>query len=354
MGSQVQDTGDRGDASAMDDSRKGTLDCCSCERKFQFVTSYNKHAAICSNAFAEHEEGISWVACKLCKFKAKSLGKHLSSIHNISKAAYIEKFPNASIKCSDTLKNYSRQNATNGQWITRSKLLGADLSDYREKMSKSVSSSVMSNPKERARRSEQMAANNKTLAARELSRNTAKKTSARPEILQARAKRLASWRENNFEEFYEKCIKTMHATWHSKPELALFELLKNYSGYNFKLNQVVKSDNFETKSKRKQIDIADKDARFYVEFDGIIHFESRVKGIEILNQTKKRDKTLDAHINDNQWTLVRISYDQFSYKDGGKFSEDCLKRLFDLLCKPTPGVHYIGASYSAVDDTVSE
>lgn len=61
------------------------------------------------------------------------------------------------------------------------------------------------------------------------------------------------------------------------------------------------------------------------------------------------DRELNEAALKQNMSLIRISYDQFSYKDCGKFSEDCLKHLFELLCKPTPGVHYIGASYSAVD-----
>jgi len=59
---------------------------------------------------------------------------------------------------------------------------------------------------------------------------------------------------------------------------------------------------------------------------------------------------LDAHVEAHGWTLVRISYDQFSYKDGGRFSEACLRKLFELLLAPVPGVHRIGEAYAATGE----
>jgi hypothetical protein len=271
----------------------------------------------------------------------------------MNKEAYIEKFPNAIIKCSDTFKNYSRQNATNGQWITRAKGSGADLSNYREKMSKSVSSSVMSNPKERARRSAQMSENNKSPAARELSRNTAKKTSARPDIIEKRTQNLKKWREEHFDEFHEKCIKAMHSSWNSIPEKKLFNIVKSFND-SFKNNQRLYDTCITSKSKRKQVDMISETLRCIIEFDGKLHFQP-LRGEDMFQDTQRRDRELNEAALKQNMTLVRISYDQFSYKDGGKFSEDCLKRLFELLCKPIPGVHYIGASYDAgLVDNVSE
>lgn len=240
---------------------------------------------------------------------------------------------------------YSSQNKVNCSWIARRKAMGDDLSDYRRKMGKAVSDAIMSNPGERARRALQMAANNRTPEAKELARNTAKKTSTRPEIQAVRAANLQRWRDENFDVFYEKCIMKMHSTWHSKPELALFELLRHVDGYQFKHNQIVKSETFTCVSKRKQVDVADAGLRVYVEFDGIVHFDARIKGSEKLTEIQQNDRLLDEHIERHAWTLIRISYDQFTYKDGGRFSERCLRRLFELLKDPKPGVFRLGDAY---------
>ena len=210
-------------------------------------------------------------------------------------------------------------------------------------MGKSVSTAIMSNPKERARRATQMVINNRTPQARDLSRNTAKKTSARPEIIAARAANLQRWRDENFDTFYEKCIMKMHSTWHSKPERILRELVQAFDPA-FKGNQRLYSTRFTSNSRRKQVDLMNEKTNVIVEFDGVYHFKP-IKGEEALQDARKRDNELEMAVVDNEMTLIRISYDQFTYKDGGHFSEHCLKWLFELLKDPKPGVHRIGNSY---------
>jgi hypothetical protein len=305
------------------------------------VKSYEKHVISCQTSSDVVGDRIK---CQLCNFLGKTLSKHLTQTHKISKDDYLQRFPESSIT-SYASQTLFKKRGQNFAWLKRAKDRGDDLTVYKKKMGDAVRTSIMNNPIERVRRSEQMAINNRTPQARELSRNTAKKTSARPEILVARTARLARWRDTHFDEFYEKCIKAMHSTWHSKPELILFSLLSDIDGYVFKHNQVVKSEIFTNKSHRKQIDIADKAMRVYVEFDGIIHFEPRIKGEKALSDTKRMDCLLDEHVTLHNWTLIRISYDQFSYKDGGKFNEDCLRQLFELLKDPKSGVYRIGKAY---------
>jgi hypothetical protein len=279
------------------------------------------------------------------------LGKHLSAVHGVTSIQYLEQHPNAQVKCSKTRERYSCQNKKNGDWIERRKAAGDDLSDYREKMGQAVSDAIMSNPEERQRRARQMAKNNRMPEARQRSRETAIKTSARPEIQRARAERLRRWREENFEEFYEKCVKAAHSVWFSKPELALKPILDSVEGYRFKHNQVVKSEQFQNKSKRKQVDYGDKSLRTYVEFDGIIHFESRVKGQKTYEKIQVQDSMLDHHVIQHGWTLIRISYDQFIYgkqEDGspGRFKDECIRQLLEHLRDPQPGVYRIGEAYN--------
>lgn len=301
--------------------------------------------------FPPEKEGISWVKCRECGFLGKSLGKHLNNIHGMNREQYKKRYQDAQVKCSETRESYSAQNKKNGNWIERKKNAGEDLTDYRKKMGKAVSAAIMSNPEERLRRARQMAKNNRTPEARRRSRETAIKTSARPEIQKARAKRLQKWRDENFEEFYEKCIKAAHSVWHSKPELVLGSVLFNIEGYQFKHNQVVKSNQFQNKSKRKQVDYGDKSLRVYVEFDGKIHFEPKIKGQETYEKIKTQDLMFDNHVIKHRWTLIRISYDQFKYEkqdDGspGRFKDECIKQLLDYLRNPTPGVYHIGEAYN--------
>lgn len=262
----------------------------------------------------------------------------------MSKKEYITTYPDAELTSLTTQLAFKKR-GQNFAWLKRAKERGDDLTAYKAKMSVAVSTAVMANPNERKRRAEAMASRNSSPGGRELSRITAKKTSARPEILAIRTARLTAWRNTHFDEFYEKCTLAAHSKWHSKPELMLFELLLTASPYEFKHNQIVKSSVFTNKSHRKQVDIADKTARIYVEFDGIIHFEPRIKGEKVFNDVRNMDRLLDEHIVQHGWTLIRISYDQFSYKEGGKFSDRVIYNLFKILKNPSPGVFKLGNSY---------
>ncbi len=177
--------------------------------------------------------------------------------------------------------------------------------------------------------------------------DTAIKTSSRPEILEQRTLKLQQWRDEHPEDFYNKCIKKMHNTWHSKPEKILFQLLLKIDDFNFKRNQCIKSDFFDWKSQRKQIDIADKQKRIYIEYDGLLHFEN-IFGEEHLLKIKYRDYLLEKYISKHHWTLIRISDDQFIDKTvvkNSKFKPECISKLIEILQAQIPGIYKIGKRY---------
>lgn len=307
------------------------------------------HAQHVVDCLSKHVDGVDYVQCRLCDFVSARLAQHVEIEHGLSKGEYIAHF-NCALMPSKVRDKYSACNKHNGDWISRRRAAGADLTEYRIKMGVAVSDSIMSNPVERKRRSELCKNILMPIAqsdiGRERSREVAIRTSARPEVQAARTENLRRWRAEHFEDFYEKCLSKMHACWHSKPERLLFELLRGLDGFTFKHNQVVKSDDFENVSKRKQCDIADKAKRLYIEFDGILHFEPR-RGQESFIQGQRSDVLFDAHIVKHRWTLIRIGYDQFKYRkhDGGYFLKPCLEALFKLITDPVPGVHYLGSAY---------
>lgn len=189
-----------------------------------------------------------------------------------------------------------------------------------------------------------MGAVNKTDLMRKKSSETAIKTSARKDIQEKRSAQLKKWRDENPDDFYNKCIKKMIETYNSKPEALLFKIVSEIDGYSFKRSQFMKSNTFISKTKRKQVDIADKSKRVYVEFDGKLHFKNTK--FDQLEINKLKDKLLDEHIIKHRWILIRVSYDQFSYrKSDYGFKKDCLDKVFEILNNPTPGVYKIGESY---------
>ena len=289
--------------------------------------------------------GIDYVICEICSFKAKSLTKHITQVHGITKQQYIDEYPEAKLT-SDKFTSLSKErNAKNGDWINRANENGEDLTAYKQKMGMMVSKAIMSNPEERQRRANQMALNNQTPEARERSRQTAIRTSAKLEVQQARAERLAEWRNANFDTFYEKCIKALINHKLTKPELNLYSILKEISGYNFQHQFVIESSSFMNKSQKKCVDFGDSTLHVYIEFDGVVHFLERITGVEGFKYIKKFDRLLDEHITLQNWTLIRISYDQYV---NNEFTQECLERLFKVLKDPTPGVHYIGDAYATI------
>jgi len=322
--------------------------CKRCGKGFITEEWFLQHDKKCLAKFKNLIEGEDYVTCYICGFQALSLGLHLRVKHGIDPEEYKK---DHQIICRKSSDIYAKQNLENSEvfrsWI---KERGPEAQEYLNKRGKELSKSIMSNPEERKRRSKAMAILDRTEYMRKKASETAIKTSARKDIQEKRAAQLKRWRDNNPEIFYEKCVSKMLNTWHSKPETILFEAVLNYNDYVFKRNQIVKSEIFPTKSKRKQIDIGDKSKRVYIEFDGQLHFkETQLKQLE---RVQLKDGLLDKHIIKHGWTLIRVSYDQFSYRkrDFG-FKKECLEKVFEILDNPTPGVHTIGEAYDAKKET---
>jgi len=306
----------------------------------------------CKEHYESLTENVDYVVCKICNFHSKGLGNHLNKIHNLSSKDYIKTYnsPAISTKSSET---YSKQNGTNGNFINKCREKGIDLTEYWQKVSDGVRNSILSNPDEIKRRSELMGKINQTDLMRQKASETAKKTSARPEIIAQRTKQLADWREANPKEFSEKCSEKLCTTYNSKPETMLFDFVSKLSEFSFTRNQFVKSEKFTTKNKKKQVDMGDKNKRIYIEFDGAIHFKP-IHGEDALKKVQEKDKLLEEHINKHNWTLIRISEDQFVYRtrqidrvkyNASFFKEECLTKLVEILNSKIPGVYKIGEKY---------
>lgn len=298
-----------------------------------------------SSKFIGMVQDQDFVICKICGMYAKKLAGHLRTAHGIKPEQY-----DGNVLCESSKKKYSNQNKDNGNWIEKAKARGEDLTEYKQRMGEAVRSAILSNPDERKRRAKVMSDVNKSDVMRKKASETAIKTSARKDIQENRSAQLQKWRNENPDEFYDKCTsKMMNPCWHSKPEMMLFDILKDIKKYKFKQNQVIKSDKFPTKSKRKQIDIGDKSKRTYVEFDGELHFNQT--NLNQLDSVKEKDRLLDEHIIKHGWTLIRVGYDQFSYrKSDYGFNKECLEQVFKILDNPTPGVHRIGAVYNQIPE----
>lgn len=329
--------------------------CNYCCKQFTSLKFFQNCLKKCEDKYKNLTIDKDYVVCQLCNFHSKSLGAHVTKIHKISHEEYREKYGN--LICANSSENYKECAKINGNWIVRAKEDGKDLTNYWDKVSKGVREAIMNNPEDRARRAMVMTKVNQSDVMRQKASETAKITSARKDIQAKRSLQLKKWRVNHRDDFYNQCIKKMIINYNSKPEKILFSHLKNLNNFSFKQNQFLKSDSFSCPSKRRQVDIVDKSKRIYVEFDGPLHFKPKF-GIEILKKSKQKDKEVDEHILKHNWTLIRISYDQFIYKaktlnkvkeDVSYFKQECLNEVNKILQENNPGIYRIGSAYQSTD-----
>ena len=138
----------------------------------------------------------------------------------------------------------------------------------------------------------------------------------------------------------------MHKSWHSKPEMQLFEIINRIFPNTFKRNQQLKRKNFKTtKSNKRQIDILSLENKVLVEFDGIHHFKSVFKETKNFENTVKRDKELNEVLVEEGWTVIRVSYDEYDYKDNGTFNQETLDKVRKIISNKTRGLWLFGKSY---------
>lgn len=328
--------------------------CNYCTTEFTKKKFFEECQAKCNTKYSNLILGEDYVICSICGYHAKSLGTHITKIHNIELDLYKKEHQ---IICSKSTKNYSESSSENS-WLSKAIAEGKDLNEYWGKVSSGVKKSINSNPDELKRRSELMTELNKKQQSnvdfQKIVSETAKKTSARKDIQEARSERLKKWRTNNPLVFYNKCVKKMITTFQSKPEKMLHRYLLSIEGFSFKRNQFVHSKFISTKSCKKQIDIGDKNKRIYVEFDGILHFEPKF-GDDSLKRIKQKDREVEQHIKNHNWILIRVSYDQFVYStkivnkvkyDTSHFKQECLDEIVRILNSNVPGIYKIGSTYN--------
>lgn len=271
------------------------------------------------------------VECGICGYRGKNIRKHVESIHGLSKSEY-EKNHGPTL-CEESRLKYSRCGKENAKHFPRFK----DLSPEKQKeFRKKVSEGAKKNVKDIQRRSEHMRRWNKSKEGRQVASETAKRTSKRKEILAARTENLKRWRENNREEFEEKCLKPLINSFRSNAEKYLNVYLKERFD-NFKWSAQIKSDLFvANKTRRKQIDFLNKQDRIIVEFDGPHHFwteeQAEKKGLSLRRlQIRKNDSALEEYCLKNGFLLIRLSWSCYNQKNK-KIKQKPMKEV-DLAIK---------------------
>lgn len=266
--------------------------------------------------------------CALCKFSGSNITRHVKISHGLTKEEYCERYGPTLAPASK--KKYSASMKIRECWITKKKEAGEDLSSYREKMSRSVSRAIMSNDKERERRARLLGELNKRQDFRDRSSKAAKVTSSREDILAARTAQLARWRENNPEKFQETITKRLEKKT-SKPERLLYELCKNTLGSSTTKQLQIQHPEIPTKTKRARVDIAHREKKILVEFDGPFHFKP-IAGQEHLEHRRMRDLAVEKYAVERGYLLIRVSYDTYIK---GQFTDEAKRAIIEALQSDT-------------------
>jgi very-short-patch-repair endonuclease len=327
----------------MEDSKGGLRDSCFCGKTTKTPRGLRTHKKKCKTYQAEALKYGDIIKCELCDYTAAKLTQHIKKEHNLTKEFYLENY--GELVSPNSKKRYSAVAKENGDWVNRAKESGKDLSEWKEKLSKGISESIMNNPEERERRSRLLGRLNKRDDFRKRASNAAKITSARPEIQKARAGQLKRWRDNNPDKFYEKCISPMHGAWDSKPERTLYKFALMLNS-NFKRNRQVNSKKYflTNKTSRKQVDIIDKKRKIIIEFDGPHHFKN------IFGSLKRRqevDRELERFCLDKKYILIRVSQSCFIYKTINDFEKKIKDKIINIIHNNKSGVYYLGKEYGS-------
>lgn len=277
------------------------------------------------------EDG-DFIKCPYCDYRAASLSPHLKKEHQIDPK--------------------------------RAKELGIETVSrgYKERQSKSVSEAILRNPEERRRRSRLLGDLNKTSEFRDRASRTAIKTSARRDIQAQRADRLRTWRENNPEDFKNKCWGKMIKTTPfrmSKPERFLREWLEENFEQKFNYSQFLYSKEYKeigSSSGRKQIDFIDTEREIYLEVDGPFHFEEFAtryhdsnekfyKGLmKTIPKTKKKDEVTESIIRKRNKCLIRVSYSCW-IDSTGRVKQNTLDKIREIIDRKQKGIFKLGREY---------
>jgi very-short-patch-repair endonuclease len=287
--------------------------------------SYEDHNLTCWPGGAP---GIDYMECALCKFSGSNITRHIKIAHGLTREEYCERYGPTLAPASK--KKYSSSVKSRECWITKKKEAGEDLSTYRGKMSRSVSHAIMSNNKERERRGRLIGELNKRQDFRDRSSKTAKVTSSREDILTARTAALARWRENNPEKFQETVAKCLEKKI-SKPERLLYELCKNTLGSSTTKQLQIQHPEIPTRTKRARVDIAHREKKILVEFDGPFHFKP-ILGQEYLELKRMRDLAVEKYAIEHGCLLIRVSYDTYSK---GQFTDEAKRAIVEALQSDT-------------------
>jgi len=234
-----------------------------------------------------------------------------------------------------TLKKRQDHQKNCAEWLQRKEQRKKEKLAQMKKLSTQDARSM----KGRERRSKILTALNKTKVFREKASETAKKTSARPEIQKQRAAVLKKWREENPEKIKEILAKGRQSPKNSKAEIWIME--NHLQKRNFQNKHSIMCG-----KKSKEVDFVREN--IWIEIDGCWHF-----GPEFTKHTRytgenvhKRDLTLIQEAQRRKIvTLIRVGVDCMMGHGKTKIKPEWEKLFLQIVDDPIPNIYLFGESY---------
>lgn len=248
--------------------------------------------------------------------------------------------------CDEYRKYRSRVNKVNSKDSYKKWAKGKtykEIKERRKRVGEVTRKRILSSEKERNIRRQNMIKYNKSYIGRKKASETAKKTSKRPEIVQQRSKQLRRWREENPEKFEQLIL--VRGT--SKSEQELFKQVKSIDE-SFEHGKLLYNKMFTSPSKKRQIDVVCKDKKIAIEFDGPLHFKKHNYHKECEKRIA-RDKEVNCILQRENWIIIRVSFDQFSYsKLNYGFSQSLINEIKSIILSKKPGLYKFGKAYEEI------
>lgn len=167
---------------------------------------------------------------------------------------------------------------------------------------------------------------------------TAKRTSARPEIQKVRAARLKIWRDNNPAEF-----EAIREKAHASPKRSKMEM---WLEPHLEILGFSRNGRISCGQLRKQVDFVNARLRIAIEVDGPWHFLP-IQSAENLQRVQQRDRLLDQEILNRSWRLIRLSMECF--KTHGELIKPRLEELQAVIkTDDWVGIRCFGGLYEHV------
>lgn len=142
---------------------------------------------------------------------------------------------------------------------------------------------------------------------------------------------------------HEHGVEKLSRTFHSIPELKLFNVVREKYGDEVQNSRVVYNKKFTNRSKKRQLDVVMFDRKILVEFDGPYHFKPMPDQKSLISK-RIQDAELNEVLSSSGWIVIRVGDSTFHRKTK-TFDPETILKVFKHIDENIPGVYKLGVEY---------